>query len=104
MTNYLLNYKKRIWIFEKREQELVHALNHSAPFTKLIFRANRVRESRFAALKSDHERYFYRQISAKDAQLKSIEKKLAKIESLRAEWEAKSTDEIIEEYRTKYIA
>ena len=53
MTAYIANHQKKKRIFQKREQELRHAISHSYSQAKVAKAAEKLREAKLGVLKSE---------------------------------------------------
>ena len=67
MANYVANYKKKSRILQKREQELLHAINHEFSTEKIRKAAEHVRVAKLNMYKSSLGRFHLSKGSGKDA-------------------------------------
>lgn len=92
MTGYLVNHQKKLKVFEKREEELRHAIRHDLSPERTGRAAERLREAKFAIFKSK-----FSQHSVLPANRFSIEKAAEDKPAVR-KWVEMTTEEIIEKY------
>ena len=89
MTAYIANHQKKKKIFQKREQELQHAIKNNFNNEKLIKAAEKLREAKLNVFKSE----FSKKSVLPAHKYKPDEK--------AKEWELLPAEDIIEKYRVK---
>lgn len=92
MTAYIANHQKKLRIFQKREEELRHAIRHDFGQDKIEKAAERLREAKFAVFKSK-----FSQHSVLPASQFSLEV-AARSDPQVKRWLDLSTDQIIQNY------
>jgi hypothetical protein len=95
MTAYVPNHEKKKRIFEKRERELLHAINHDAPIERLLSAAEKVRAAKVSVYKCQST-----QNSERQPQSFAADEFAEGNKNLRL-WLSMSNDEIIALYRPK---
>jgi hypothetical protein len=88
VTAYIANYQKKKIIFQKREQELRHAIKYNISHEKIVKAAEKLREAKLNIFKSEFSRNSVLPASSytpgEDAK----------------RWETLTVNEIIRSYRT----
>ena len=92
MTNYVPNHRKKVRIFEQREDELRHAIRHGFSAEKVERAAERLRQAKFAVFKSK----FARSTVVPSSHF-SLEKAAAQNPVVK-KWAEMTTNDIVAEY------